>query len=63
MPVLRPLVSSLCLILAVTASAQIVNCSSNDMRRHSCPANTSGGVRLERQNQRIAMHCRSDLGI
>jgi hypothetical protein len=49
MPVLRHLISSLCLVLAVTASAQIVNCSSNDMGRHSCPANTSNGVRLQRQ--------------
>jgi hypothetical protein len=49
MPALRHLFSSLCLLVAVTASAQIVNCSSNDMRRHSCPANTSNGVRLERQ--------------
>ena len=28
---------------------QVVNCSSDDMRRRTCPVNTSGGVRLIRQ--------------
>jgi hypothetical protein len=28
---------------------QVVNCSSDDMRRRMCPVNTSGGVRLVRQ--------------
>jgi hypothetical protein len=49
MSALRHLTHALCLILTVTAPAQIVNCSSNDMGRHSCPANTSNGVRLQRQ--------------
>jgi hypothetical protein len=35
-----------CLILAVTASAQTITCSSNDMGRHYCRANTSNGVKL-----------------
>jgi hypothetical protein len=29
--------------------AQVVSCSSDDMGRHNCPANTRGGVRLVRQ--------------
>ncbi|MGC1906614.1 MAG: DUF3011 domain-containing protein, partial [Candidatus Acidiferrum sp.] len=28
---------------------QIINCSSNDMRRNVCPVSTRGGVRLVRQ--------------
>jgi hypothetical protein len=35
-----------CLVLAVTASAQTITCSSNDMGRHYCQANTSNGVKL-----------------
>jgi hypothetical protein len=35
-----------CLVLALTASAQTITCSSNDMGRHYCRANTSNGVRL-----------------
>ncbi len=35
-----------CLVLAVTASAQTITCSSNDMGRHFCQANTSNGVKL-----------------
>ena len=49
MAALGSLLASLCLFVAVAASAQVVNCSSNDMGRHSCPANTSNGVRLARQ--------------
>jgi hypothetical protein len=30
-------------------AVQVVNCSSNDMRRNICPVNTAGGVRLVRQ--------------
>jgi hypothetical protein len=29
---------------------QVVSCSSDDMHRHRCPADTSGGVRLVKQN-------------
>lgn len=35
-----------CLVLAVAASAQTITCSSNDMGRHYCSANTSNGVKL-----------------
>jgi hypothetical protein len=35
-----------CLVLTVTASAQTITCSSNDMGRHYCRANTSNGVKL-----------------
>jgi hypothetical protein len=49
MPALRHLVLSFCLVLTVSVSAQIVNCSSNDGRRHSCRANTSNGVQIQRQ--------------
>ncbi len=35
-----------CLVLALTASAQTITCSSNDMGRHYCRANTSNGVKL-----------------
>jgi hypothetical protein len=35
-----------CLVLATTASAQTITCSSNDMGRHYCRANTSNGVKL-----------------
>jgi hypothetical protein len=49
MPVRRLLLLLCSLVLTATASAQIVNCSSNDMHRHNCYANTSNGVRLERQ--------------
>ena len=37
------------LAVTVVASAQIVNCSSDDGHRRSCPANTSNGVRMQRQ--------------
>jgi hypothetical protein len=32
-----------------SSGVQVVNCSSNDMRRKTCPADTRGGVRLIRQ--------------
>ncbi len=35
-----------CLVFAVAASAQTITCSSNDMGRHYCRANTSNGVKL-----------------
>lgn len=44
-----------CLVLAFTASAQTITCSSNDMGRHYCRANTSNGVRLV--NQRSGSAC------
>ncbi len=31
-------------------SGQVVSCSSDDMHRHYCPADTRGGVQLVRQN-------------
>jgi hypothetical protein len=49
MSIRRLLVLTSSLFLAVNASAQIVNCSSNDMHRKNCYANTSRGVRIERQ--------------
>jgi len=45
----RFLVVSLSLLVAATSSAQIINCSSNDGHRKNCYANTSNGVRLQRQ--------------
>lgn len=33
----------------LSAQVQTVTCSSDDMGRHTCPANTLGGVRLSRQ--------------
>jgi hypothetical protein len=44
-----------CLTLTVTASAQTITCSSNDMGRHYCRANTSNGVKLV--NQRSGSAC------
>ena len=38
-----------CLVLAITASAQTITCSSDDMGRHFCRANTSNGVQLVHQ--------------
>lgn len=38
-----------CLVLAAAASAQTITCSSNDMGRRYCRANTSGGVKLTYQ--------------
>src|SRR5882724_4990940 len=36
-------------ILIPRSSAQTISCSSDDGRRHYCPANTEGRIRLERQ--------------
>src|SRR5277367_1860134 len=41
---LLPLIA--CLVLTVAASAQTITCSSNDMGRHYCRADTSNGVQL-----------------
>jgi hypothetical protein len=49
MRLFRLLVLNSTLVLAVSAFAQIVTCSSDDMGRHFCRANTSGGVQMVRQ--------------
>jgi hypothetical protein len=36
--------------LSSFCSAQVINCSSNDMHRHYCNADTRGGVRMVRQH-------------
>ena len=36
-------------VLGQIASAQVVNCSSDDMRRHYCSADTRGGVQMIKQ--------------
>ncbi len=55
MRLFRLLLLTNCLVLALTASAQTITCSSNDMGRHYCNANTSNGVRLV--NQRSGSAC------
>ena len=42
--------------------SQVINCSSNDMRRNVCPIATRGGVRLVRQRS-DADHLQSHLGL
>lgn len=46
-----PLISSILMFATGLSFAQgtVVRCSSDDGRRHSCPANTRGGVQLTRQ--------------
>lgn len=36
-----------CLLISAAASAQTLTCSSYDMGRHFCRANTSNGVQME----------------
>jgi Protein of unknown function (DUF3011) len=38
-----------CLLISASASAQTLTCSSDDMGRHFCRANTSNGVQMVRQ--------------
>jgi hypothetical protein len=46
MRLFRFLLFAFCLVLAATTFAQTLTCSSDDMGRHYCRANTSDGVRL-----------------
>jgi hypothetical protein len=41
---------------------QVVSCSSDDMHRHYCPANTRGGVRLLKKNSDSSCNRGSDWG-
>src|SRR5579864_843225 len=51
--ILSPGAAALCVVLLATSASfaqpQTVVCSSDDMSRHSCPADTRGGVQLTRQ--------------
>src|SRR6266852_3753129 len=44
------LVAAALLIFSPRSSAQTISCSSDDMRRYSCPVDTRGGVRMVKQN-------------
>jgi Protein of unknown function (DUF3011) len=48
------LVVAALVIFAPRSSAQSISCSSDDGRRHYCPADTRGGVQLLRQRSQSA---------